>query len=171
MRAEDRFDLTDYVFVGDTGELDQQAGESMVRKYPTRVRALFMHFVSEARPAPPCPPDRRLLDVPLLYFKTYVGAAVKAAGLGLLDAQGVQAVVDRALQELGGGKKGQQPTPEQLADVLADIELAKRTVLAPAKTKKGARAGVQGDGGERVLRLVRKLFTPPDTRLGRRASP
>ena len=31
LRGEDRFDLTDYVFVGDTGELDLQAGESMIR--------------------------------------------------------------------------------------------------------------------------------------------
>ena len=31
LRREDRFDLTDYVFVGDTGELDLQAGESMIR--------------------------------------------------------------------------------------------------------------------------------------------
>ena len=31
LRGEDRFDLTDYVFVGDTGEFDLQAGESMIR--------------------------------------------------------------------------------------------------------------------------------------------
>jgi hypothetical protein len=31
LRGEDRFDLTDYVFIGDTGELDLQAGESMIR--------------------------------------------------------------------------------------------------------------------------------------------
>jgi len=31
LRAQDRLDRTDYVFVGDTGELDLQAGESMIR--------------------------------------------------------------------------------------------------------------------------------------------
>lgn len=138
----------------------------MIRKYPTRIKGLFMHFVSEARPAPPCPPDRRLLDVPILYFKTYVGAAVKAAGLGLLDAQGVQAVVDRTLQELETAEP--RATPEQWADVLADIDLAKRTVLAPpgkAKAPAG-QGGADGDGGApQVLALVRKLFRPPDTRL------
>lgn len=166
LRAEDRFDLTDYVFIGDTGELDQQAGESMIRKYPTRIRGLFMHYVSEARPAPPCPPDRTLLDVPVLYFKTYVGAAVKAARLGLLDAGGVQAVVDRTLQELE--TVGPKATPEQWEDVLADIKLAKRTVLAPPGgqwQQQRLQEEDGGSGGDKVLRLVRKLFRPPDTRL------
>lgn len=138
----------------------------MIRKYPTRIMGLFMHFVSEARPAPPCPPDRRLLDVPVLYFKTYVGAAVKAARLGLLDAAGVQAVVDRTLQELETAQP--QPTPEQWADVLTDIDLAKRTVLAPAQAAKGrgrGRGKEEPEGPAKVLRLVRKLFLPPDTRL------
>ncbi len=163
LRAEDRFDLTDYVFIGDTGELDLQAGESMVRKYPTRIKGLFMHYVSEARPAPPPPKDRTLLDVPIIYFKTYVGAAVKAAELGLLDVAGVEAVVARTLEELENGKKG-KATAEQWADVLADIEVAKRTVLRRGgKGKAGEKTGV----GEKedVLVLLRKLFRPPDTRL------
>ncbi|GAB5030198.1 Hypothetical protein NocV09_00203300 [Nannochloropsis oceanica] len=168
LRREDRFDLTDYVFVGDTGELDVQAGESMIRKYPTRIKALFMHYVSEARPSPPPPRDRSLLDVPVIYFQTYVGAAVKAAGLGLLDRRGVEAVIARALDELeGGGKKGEKKggrkaTPEQLADLMADIDLAKRTVLMTKEENGGTGKGKREGGAEEVLVLLRKLFRPPD---------
>ena len=121
-----------------------------------------MHYVSEARPSPPPPRDRTLLDVPVFYFQTYVGAAVKAAELGLLDRGGVEAVVARALEELGGregGRKG--ATEEQLADVMADIELAKRTVLRKEE-KEGVRKGGREGGAEEVLVLIRKLFRPPD---------
>lgn len=54
-----------------------QAGESMVRKYPGEMKALFMHFVSDVQPLPAQPADRSVLGVPIVYFRTYVGAAVK----------------------------------------------------------------------------------------------
>ena len=112
-----------------------------------------MHYVSEVRPSPPPPRDRSLLDVPVIYFQTYVGAAVKAAGLGLLDRRGVEAVIARALGELeGGGKEGEnkgggKATPEQLADLMRDIELAKRTVLMKEEEGGGGEGKEGGRGG------------------------
>jgi hypothetical protein len=72
----------------------------MVRKYPERMRALFMHYVSEAQPAPPLPADRKLAGVPIVYFRTYVGAAIKALELGMLDLEGLASVVVSAVRDL-----------------------------------------------------------------------
>jgi hypothetical protein len=83
----------------------------MVRKYAAEFRALFMHFVSDLQPLPPMPTDRELLGVPVMYFRTYVGAAAKAFKLGLLDAEGVQAVIDKAASELEASTKS---TPDQV---------------------------------------------------------
>ncbi|EWM30256.1 hypothetical protein Naga_100003g91 [Nannochloropsis gaditana] len=175
LRAQDRLDRTDYVFVGDTGELDLQAGESMIRKYPSRIKALFMHYVSESRPSPPPPRDRTLLDVPVIYFRTYVGAAVKAAELGLLGPSGVEAVVARTLEEIEGGgsatgegkgRRKRKATAEQVAEVMADIALAE----AFMGRSKAGKEGRKQRRGEEALELVRELFRPPDTRLPARVS-
>ena len=69
--------------MGDTGELDQEAGETMLREYPEVVKAVFLHVVSdEMDPPPMIPPPKLINGRPLVFFKTYVGAAVDAVQLG-----------------------------------------------------------------------------------------
>ena len=84
-----------YVYVGDTGELDQEAGETMLREYPEVAQAVFLHTVSSDPPSSyvqsglPIPPPKLIEGRPLVFFRTYVGAAAKAFQLGLMDSEGL----------------------------------------------------------------------------------
>lgn len=84
-----------YIFIGDTGEGDPRAGEMMSLRFPERMRAVFLHVVSDAerQGKVTVPADRVVNGVPVVYFRTYVGAAVKAVGLGLMDRTGLENVV------------------------------------------------------------------------------
>lgn len=87
-----------YIFVGDTGEGDPRAAEMMSVKYPDRMRAVFLHVVSDAsrQGRVKVPTDRVVNGVPVVYFRTYVGAAVKAVQLGLMDRTGLDNVITAA---------------------------------------------------------------------------
>ena len=39
--------ILQYLYVGDVGEFDQEAGETMLREYPEVVKGVFLHVVSE----------------------------------------------------------------------------------------------------------------------------
>ena len=78
---KDKEDTTlSYIFVGDVGELDREAGELMLIKYPRSMRALFLHVVS-SEPDPPLPQDILINGLPVLHFRTYVqvGACARVA--------------------------------------------------------------------------------------------
>lgn len=87
-----------YVFIGDTGEGDPLAGEIMISKYPDRMKAVFLHVVSDAprQGRVSLPTDRVVSGVPVVYFRTYVGAAAKAVELGLMDKSGLDNVITAA---------------------------------------------------------------------------
>ena len=87
-----------YVFVGDTGEGDPRAGEIMCSSHPERMRAVFLHVVSDSprQGAVSVPADREVSGVPVVYFRTYVGAAAKAVELGLMDRKGLENVISAA---------------------------------------------------------------------------
>lgn len=89
-----------YVFVGDTGEGDARAGELMSVQYPERLRAVFLHVVSDTmrQDTVGIPVDKEVNNVPVVYFRTYVGAAVKAVQLGLMDKAGLENVIADARQ-------------------------------------------------------------------------
>ncbi len=98
-----------YVLIGDTGEKDEEAGELMARYYPSRVKAVFLHAVSRLKPksgqnfldiSVHIPADRNVNGVPIFYFRTYVGAAVKAYQNNLISKDGVMRVTESALKEL-----------------------------------------------------------------------
>ena len=90
-----------YVYVGDTGELDQEAGETMLREYPDLVEAVFLHVVTDDPAGPPFLPDPRLVrGRPVVFFRTYVGAAVDAVRLGLMDGDGLRSVITAAISKL-----------------------------------------------------------------------
>ena len=69
-----------YVFIGDTGEKDEEAGERIASKYPNKVRAIFLHTVYKENINNNLNKftDRKVSGVPVFYFRTYIGAAVKA---------------------------------------------------------------------------------------------
>eukprot|EP00978_Attheya_sp_CCMP212_P004416 scaffold9664_cov51-Attheya_sp.AAC.1 len=87
--------ILQYVYVGDTGELDQEAGETMLREYPQVVKAVFLHVVSDA-PDPIVGPPKLINGRPLIFFRTYVGAAAKATQLGFMDDAALLRVVNAA---------------------------------------------------------------------------
>ena len=93
--------LIQYIYVGDVGELDQEAGETMLREYPEVVKAVFLHVVSDQiEPSPTIPPPKMINGRPLVFFKTYVGAAVDAVRLGFMDLNGLETVIEAATKKL-----------------------------------------------------------------------
>ena len=91
-----------YIFVGDTGEKDEDAGERIVAKYAGKIKAIFLHSVSdtEDRSTLRHPRDRFLNGIPIFYFRTYVSAAVKAYQHNLMSAEGLSRVIEQAKQDL-----------------------------------------------------------------------
>ena len=127
-----------YVFIGDTGEKDEEAGVSMINTYPDRMRAMFLHVVADTKDHTKVvpPSDRTLKGVPIFYYRTYVGAAVKAYSAGLLDKAGVRRVVKVATAELkridpprNGATRG---TSSRWVDLEKDIQLSRRVMSQTA---------------------------------------
>ena len=109
------------MYVGDTGELDQEAGETMLREYPEVVKAVFLHVVSDILDPPPkVPPPKFINGRPLVFFKTYVGAAVDAVQLGFMDVDGLLSVIDAAKDKL----KDVPQTSDKWRDINHDIARA-----------------------------------------------
>ena len=114
-----------YVWVGDTGELDQEAGETMLREYPEVVKAVFLHVVSEAA-GPSVPAPKLINGRPVVFFRTYVGAAARAVQLGLMGDDGLLRVMAAAEDALEGA--GVPRTSDKWADIEQDMALASRTL-------------------------------------------
>jgi hypothetical protein len=141
--------ILQYVYIGDTGELDQEAGETMLREYPELVKAVFLHCVSSDRipvqvqvqhqanhgtgaaivaqqqqyvnivdiPAP-----KLINGRPIIFFRTYVGAAVAAVQLGFMTLLGLQKVMDAAVQAL---EQANVPrTSDKWLDLQRDLDRA-----------------------------------------------
>lgn len=116
-----------YIYVGDTGELDQEAGETMLREYPEVVKAVFLHVVSDL-PDPVVPPPKLINGRPVVFFRTYVGAAARAAQLGLMDDEGMMRVVAAAEEALAAVDRGS----EKWVDLEKDVRMAYQTLSAEA---------------------------------------
>ena len=95
-----------YILVGDTGEKDEDAGERIIAKYPRAVSAVFLHVVSKEkdRSRVVLPKDRQISGVPILYFRTYVGAAQKAMQKSLISEAGLVRVIRAAREDLQKAK-------------------------------------------------------------------
>lgn len=120
--------ILQYVYVGDTGELDQEAGETLLREYPELVKAVFLHVVSD-KPGPisDLPAPTFINGRPLVFFRTYVGAAAAAVQLGFLSLDGLEAVVDAAIDKL----KDVANDSDKWSDLNRDLERANR-ILNPS---------------------------------------
>jgi hypothetical protein len=113
--------FSQYVYVGDTGEFDQEAGETMLREYPEVVKAVFLHVVSDQLDPPPIiPPPKFINGRPHVFFKTYVGAAVDAVQLGFLGVEGLESVINAATEKLGSVPR----SSDKWRDIQRDIERA-----------------------------------------------
>ena len=112
----ERFPSSSFVFVGDTGELDGQAGELMCYKYPELMEAVLLHIVGPGT----VPEAYEVNGVPVRFFRTYVGAADICYALGLLDRGAVDRVCDRALMEASVYDDSRRE------DVVSDVERWRR---------------------------------------------
>jgi len=124
--------IMQYIYVGDTGELDQEAGETMLREYPEVVQAVFLHVVSSDPPSsfPPSglyiPPPKLVNGRPLVFFRTYVGAARAATQLGLMEPDGLMRVVEEAEKSLKAS--GVPEGNSKWIDIERDVDEAYRTL-------------------------------------------
>ena len=112
----ERFPQSSFVFVGDTGELDGQAGELMCYKYPELMACVLLHVVGTSD----VPSSYEVNGVPVRFFRTYVGAADICHALGLLDRGAVDRVCDRALMEASVYDDSRRE------DVVSDVERWRR---------------------------------------------
>lgn len=111
-----------YIYVGDTGELDQEAGETMLRDYAPFVKAVFLHVVSGKLGPVYVPPPKFINGRPLIYFRTYVGAAVAAVQIDLMTPQGLQKVIASASRRLESVPRDS----DKWKDLQQDIKAAER---------------------------------------------
>lgn len=125
IRQDPTGQIMQYVWIGDTGELDQEAGETMLREYPEVVKAVFLHVVSEF-PYPSIPPPKLINGRPVIFFRTYVGAAARATQLGLLGEDGLARVMAAAEDELQD--TGVPRSSDKWADIEFDMKLAYQTL-------------------------------------------
>lgn len=119
-----------YVFVGDTGERDEQAGEFIATKYPRNLKAVFLHVVS-MNPNPnevKIPKDRYVGNIPIYYFRTYVGAATKALKGGLISVDGLQSVVDQALVDYALKDDKHMALPHVADELDRDVKAARNLI-------------------------------------------
>jgi hypothetical protein len=110
-----------YVYVGDTGELDQEAGETMLRDYAPYVKAVFLHCVSGEDGPVHVPAPRYINGRPLIFFRTYVGAAVAAVGVDLMTPGGLARVIQSATERLASVA----PESDKWKDLRHDMEASK----------------------------------------------
>ncbi len=115
--------VMEYVYVGDTGELDQEAGETMLREYPEVVKGVFLHVVSE-KPYPSIPKSKLINGRPVVFFRTYVGAAVQACRLGMISESAMMRVVSAAEEDL----EDVEQTSDKWQDLYKDVTEAYNTL-------------------------------------------
>lgn len=92
-----------YIFIGDTGEKDEHASELIIDRYHSKVSAVFLHVVNgrqEREKLAPMPQDRKVKDVPIYYFRTYVGAGYKAYKSNLISKSALKRITAAAIKDL-----------------------------------------------------------------------
>jgi hypothetical protein len=118
--------LMKYIYVGDTGELDEEAGTVMLREYADIVKAVFLHVVSDQPGPVTVAPIRFINGRPLVYFRTYVGAALAAVELGFMAKDGLKSVINSAYEQLAMTEEPRDS--DKWLDLEFDVERA-RTIV------------------------------------------
>lgn len=97
---------SDFVFIGDSGQGDLLGGELMLYHQPERLRAVFIHqIVTSQRHGMFCPYPRSVKDMDqgitrLVFFDTYIGAAIQAFEWGLISEESLTIVAQAAIRTL-----------------------------------------------------------------------
>jgi hypothetical protein len=133
MLARDRLTLPPlrYIFVGDTGDRDEDAAERMIQSHGSSVfLAVFLHLVSGnplgVSGSGSLPADRVYQSVSIFYFRTYVSAGWKAYQHGLISREALQCIIDESLQDLEYDHKlSGDPAPSRCCSC-ASAEAAQR---------------------------------------------
>jgi len=92
-----------YIIIGDTGEKDEDAAERIINKYPSNIKAVFLHNVYDMKnqyQPNSNPVDRTASGVPIFYFRTYIGAAVKAYHASIINKEALKRITIQAIDEL-----------------------------------------------------------------------
>lgn len=85
-----------FVFTGDSSQADACFGKGILAEFPGDVRGVFIHDVRSTSQK-----DREDWGRSgVVFFDTYVGAAVAACKAGLISKEGVRRVIDAARREL-----------------------------------------------------------------------
>jgi hypothetical protein len=129
--------IMNYIYVGDIGEYDDEAGRAMLQHYPQCVRAVFLHVVYRGKQPPPpspLPPSNpmqnddpyKVTDYihgrPIIYFRTYVGAALSAVQQNLVSRYGLELVIKAVRQWMK--INANDMTADQELDLQQDIKNA-----------------------------------------------
>lgn len=114
----------DFVFCGDSGQGDAIAGALMIDHPGGAMKGVFIHDVVDTSEE-----EREAYRKRGVYFHdTYVGAALNAFALGLLDSDAVLRVADAALAELSAIEFDSDAQRDaRFAEILRDQERAKTT--------------------------------------------
>ncbi len=110
-----------FVFIGDSGQGDALFGERIWAAFPGGVRGIFIHDVLGTS----VEERDHWRSKGVIFFDTYVGAAVEAFKVGLIGQAGVQRIIAAAERELAA--IAFTDTPQQHArevDLTRDIEAA-----------------------------------------------
>ncbi|MGN6483342.1 MAG: phosphatase domain-containing protein [Thermomicrobiales bacterium] len=78
----------DFIFIGDNGQGDAEFGQRMLEMAPDEVAAVFIHDVTGAEHRATTTWEEN----GLIYFDTYIGAAIEAWRKGLITREGVNRV-------------------------------------------------------------------------------
>ena len=86
------------VFIGDSGQGDVRVGERLLTEFAGSVDAVLIHDVVGTDAAV----RAQYAERGIVFFDTYVGAAVAVHGLGLISDAGLRAVADATLDGFHG---------------------------------------------------------------------
>lgn len=117
----------DFVFLGDSGQGDASFGKRMIELFPERVAAVLIHDVV----ATPEEARRDWRERGVVFFDSYVGAATEAFRRGLISADGLRRVMERARTELERVPFADEAARKARQDELeADVGAAEATLAA-----------------------------------------
>ena len=91
---------------------------------------VFLHVVS-MNPNPnevKIPKDRYVGNIPIYYFRTYVGAATKALKGGLISVDGLQSVVDQSLVDYALKDDKHMALPHVADELDRDVKAARNLI-------------------------------------------
>ncbi|GAB5363207.1 hypothetical protein AAMO2058_000863800 [Amorphochlora amoebiformis] len=90
-----------FVFIGDNGQGDVTAAEKMIERDGKRVESVFIHKVQDLSKTPGFTDDSlaKWERMGIIFFETYVGAALQACKRELISPRGLRTIAIEAVRE------------------------------------------------------------------------